>query len=345
MVTMRATLARLAGARHDDPVAGRDACREATVPAKPRKSAFGRLTHCTGKRNGCPAASVVDLDRLEMLEQRRAAIPGMLRARRDDVVAVAGRHRDGRRRSRSRAAGELGEVVADVVEALLVEVDEVDLVDRQHDVADAEQRDDEGVAAGLGEDAVAGVDQEHGEVGVRGAGRHVAGVLLVARRVGDDEAALVGGEVAVGDVDGDALLALGVEAVDQQREVDVVAGGAEACSESARSVGELVLEQPLGVVEQPADQRRLAVVDAAAGEEAQQALVSVCGEEGSAKASVVCEAMRPSEIALALLLLHRAGLVVVDQPALPLRGARRPASRRRSPRASSASDSIAAVSG
>ncbi len=42
------------------------------------------------------------------------------------------------------------------------------------------------------------------------------------RRVGDDELALVGGEVAVGNVDGDALLALGGEAVDQEREVDVL---------------------------------------------------------------------------------------------------------------------------
>ena len=35
-----------------------------------------------------------------------------------------------------------------------------------------------------------------------------------------------GREIAVGDVDGDALLALGLEAVDQQREIDVLAGGA-----------------------------------------------------------------------------------------------------------------------
>jgi hypothetical protein len=42
----------------------------------------------------------------------------------------------------------------------------------------------------------------------------------VARGVGDDELALGGGEVAVGDIDGDALLALGLQAVDQQRQVD-----------------------------------------------------------------------------------------------------------------------------
>ena len=71
-------------------------------------------------------------------------------------------------------------------------------------------------------------------VGVRGAGRHVAGVLLVARRVGDDERAPRRGEEAVGDVDGDALLALGLEPVEQQREVDVLAGRAVA-SRIARS--------------------------------------------------------------------------------------------------------------
>jgi hypothetical protein len=96
----------------------------------------------------------------------------------------------------------------------------------------------------------------------------------VAGRIGDDELALVGREEAVGDVDGDALLALGLQAVDQQREVDVVADVPFSWSR-ASSVGELVLEDQLGVVEQPADQRRLAVVDGAAGEEAQQRLLGL----------------------------------------------------------------------
>ena len=41
--------------------------------------------------------------------------------------------------------------------------------------------------------------------------------------VGEDEGAPRGGEVPVGDVDGDALLALGAQAVGEQRQVDVVA--------------------------------------------------------------------------------------------------------------------------
>ena len=47
-------------------------------------------------------------------------------------------------------------------------------------------------------------------------------------RVGDDERAARGREIAVGDIDRDALLALVFEPVEQQREIDVVAGRAEA---------------------------------------------------------------------------------------------------------------------
>ena len=76
------------------------------------------------------------------------------------------------------------------------------------------------MAAGLGEDAFAGVDEDDGDVGGGGAGGHVARVLLVAGGVGDDEFASRGGEVAVGDVDGDSLLAFGAEAVGELGEVD-----------------------------------------------------------------------------------------------------------------------------
>ena len=80
-------------------------------------------------------------------------------------------------------------------------------------------------------------------------------------RVGDDELALVGGEEAIGDVDGDALLALGGEAVDQQREVDLAALRAHLLGVGLQR-GQLVLEDHLRFVEQAPDQRALAVVDA-----------------------------------------------------------------------------------
>jgi len=129
-----------------------------------------------------------------------------------------------------------------------------------------------GVAAGLGEHALARVDQDHREVGGRGAGDHVAGILLVPRGVGDDELALLGGEEAVSDVDRDPLLALGGEAVDEQSEVDLAALGADALAVGFQG-RQLILEDHLAVVEQPPDQRRLAVVDRAAGDEAQERLL------------------------------------------------------------------------
>ena len=56
----------------------------------------------------------------------------------------------------------------------------------------------------------------------------------MARRVGDDEFALVGGEGAIGDIDGDALFALGGEAVDEKCEIEIAALGSDLL-ESASS--------------------------------------------------------------------------------------------------------------
>ena len=82
-------------------------------------------------------------------------------------------------------------------------------------------------------------------------------------------------EVAIGDVDGDALLALGAQAVGEQREIDLARrGGAFAFDRP-----HLVFVDRLRVVEQAADQRRLAVVHAARGREAQQILLAFLRRE------------------------------------------------------------------
>jgi hypothetical protein len=108
----------------------------------------------------------------------------------------------------------------------LIEADEIHFVDRQHDVADTHQAGDDGVTARLDQQAFPRIDQKHREFGGGGRRRHVAGILLVPRRVGDDEGAARGREIAIGDINGDALLALGLQAVEQQREIDLGAGGA-----------------------------------------------------------------------------------------------------------------------
>jgi hypothetical protein len=89
----------------------------------------------------------------------------------------------------------------------------------------------------------------------------------VARRVGNDEFAPRRGEVAVGHVDRDALLALRAEAVRQQRQVHL---GVAAPPAGLLDRRVLILEDALGVEEQPPDERALAVVDGSGRGEAQQ---------------------------------------------------------------------------
>ena len=125
-----------------------------------------------------------------------------------------------------------------------------------------------GVTPGLARQSVGRAHQQQGEVGGRGAGRHVAGVLLVPGCIRDDELAPGGREEPVGNVDGDLLLAFGRKAVEQERKIALVALGAMAAGVVIERV-ELIGEQQPGFKEQPADQGRLAVIDRTADDKAQ----------------------------------------------------------------------------
>ena len=126
------------------------------------------------------------------------------------------------------ALGELSVILDDLVEDFLVIINKVHLVDRKNEVLDAERRYDEAVAAGLGQDALAGVDHQDCHVSRRCAGCHVAGVLLVSGRVSDDKLALVRREVPVSHVDRDALFAFSRKAIHEQGKVNLLALGAHA---------------------------------------------------------------------------------------------------------------------
>ena len=139
------------------------------------------------------------------------------------------------------------------------------------------------MAAGLFEHAFAGVDQQQRQVGGRGAGDHVARVLDVAGRVGDHELALRRREVAVGDVDRDPLLALGPQAVGEQRQVGLLVA---ALLRGPLDRLELVFEDRFGVV-------------AAAGRSG-----STCRRRPSPRWRSAA-APTPLEVALPLAVLHR----------------------------------------
>ena len=207
-----------------------------------------------------------DVDVLQVVHQRRARVPRHVLRAVDHVVAV--QRRDGNQRDVRdlELRREVAEIGRDRLEGRLVVVDQVHLVDARDQVADADKRRDVGVAARLLEQALARVDQDHGQVGSRCTGDHVARVLNVARGVCDHEATPRRREVAVSHVDRDALLALGAQAVGQQGQVDV---GLAAPAAGLLDVLELVLEDLLRVEEQAPDQGGLAVVDRADDRQAQ----------------------------------------------------------------------------
>ena len=98
------------------------------------------------------------------------------------------------------------------------------------------------MAACLGDDARACVDEDDGEVGRGASSNHVAGVLFVSRCVGDDELSTVRAEITIGHVDGDAFLTFGLQTVEQQGVVDVVAGIALALGVAFKGCQLVVIE-------------------------------------------------------------------------------------------------------
>jgi hypothetical protein len=145
-----------------------------------------------------------------------------------DVIAADGGDRNGDGVAEAEAQRQLAEVGLDRAKLVLRPVDEVHLVDGEDHALHADDVEDARMTARLPFHAVARIDEHDGDVGVGSAARHVARVLLVPGAIDDDEAARIRIEIAPGDVDGDALLALGDEAVDEQAEIGLraTAGGA-----------------------------------------------------------------------------------------------------------------------
>ena len=111
-------------------------------------------------------------------------------------------------------------VGGETVEDGLVEADRVEFVDRDRELAQSEQSREMGVAAGLFADAFDRVDHQHGRVGLGGAAEHVADELAMAGRIDDRVAPLVPGEPHAGGVDGDGLIAFGLERVEHERPLE-----------------------------------------------------------------------------------------------------------------------------
>lgn len=161
-------------------------------------------------------------------------VPRHVRGGLCDIVALGGRNRNRRRLLNRKLFLQVLKVFDDGVEPFLPVPDEIHLVDGKQEGPDPHQRADSGVASRLDQNPLRGVHQNHGEVRERRAHRHVAGVFLVPRGVRRDEATGVGGEIAVGHVDRDALLPLRHQTVQQQRVVDGATAAANLAVENQR---------------------------------------------------------------------------------------------------------------
>ena len=128
-------------------------------------------------------------DFLQMLKQGGTRVPGHVFRLRRDVVTGNGGNRDRDGLPETEAPHQGAEFVFDLTEAGFRPVDKVHLVDGENDALQADEIENGGVAAGLGLDAVARVDQDEGAA-ERGAARQVVlqkplpALLHLHRRVG-----------------------------------------------------------------------------------------------------------------------------------------------------------------
>ena len=212
-----------------------------------------------------------NIDAFHMVQEGRTVIPREVFTVRDNIVALERRHRNKVDIGKVQSGNEPVVVLLDLVVDLFGPIDQIHFVDGYHDVLDPEQRADEAVPLGLGNHAVAGVDQNDRQVTGGCPGSHVAGVLLVAGAVGDNELALVGREIAVRDVDGDSLFAFGFQTVRQKGWIEILSGRAVYLG-ILGDLFQLIFVDHMGVIKQSTDQRRFPVIHGTTGQQTKQIL-------------------------------------------------------------------------
>ncbi len=157
-----------------------------------------------------------------------------------------------------------GNFVADLLEAIGAEIDPVHLVDDHGDLSDAEQMQQIAMTPGLVAHAFQRVDDQDRAVGLRSAGDHVAQEFGVAGGVDQHHVAGAGAEADLRGVDGDALVALGLQRIQKERPFERhAAPGADGLEHFQLAVG-----QAAGLVQQPSDQGGFAMIDMADDDDA-----------------------------------------------------------------------------
>src|SRR5205809_698859 len=201
---------------------------------------------------------------VERLDEVRALVPGHLLRRLRDVLALVRADRDERDLVHlvADAPEQRGEFRLQLVEARLRErrLRRVHLVDRADQLLDAARAREEDVFSRLRLHAFRAANDVHGRIRLGRAGNHVLDEVPVARGVDDREVVLVRVKALVRDVDRQAALPLLLHLVHDEGELE--RGLAHLLGEFLQ-VLEFVGVDVRRVVQDPADGRRLPVVDVA----------------------------------------------------------------------------------
>src|ERR1700722_8706314 len=175
--------------------------------------------------DGEAAAGIVNIllqpGPFQQLQQGGPIVPWQIGRPFDDVVAFQCANGQIDDILQLKCPGDLRVIDNDIVVAVLGVVYQIHFVYCDDYMGDIEQGRDDGMAPGLFDDAIPRVDENDDQVGVGCAGHHIASVLDMSGGVGDDEFAVGRGKIFVGNVDGDALLTFGAQAVCEEGEVDL----------------------------------------------------------------------------------------------------------------------------
>ena len=180
------------------------------------------------------------------------------------AVARGNRHDGGRRQSKpGKVSRNFG---FDVPEPARIEAHAIHLVDRDRHLAHAEEMQEIAVAARLLAHAFGGVDHQQGGIGLRRPGDHVAQELGVPGRVDQHDVARGCPQPDLAGIDGDALIALGLQRIEQKRPFERhAAAGAHRLERI-----ELALGKAVRFVQEAADQCGFAMIDMADDDDSHQ---------------------------------------------------------------------------
>ena len=191
------------------------------------------------------------------LGQDRSPVPSHALASRSDVIARSCHHGDEAHRRNADLLQVIAEQGFDFAEAPLIEIHLVHLVDGDDDLIHAQEVKEIGVFAGLLAHALGGVDHHHGGVAAGGAGDHVLEEFVMSRGVDQDVIAAIGAINDMTRIDGEGLVPLRRQRVGDERPFE---RHAAALAHRFHRL-DLANRKRSGVVEEAADDGRLAMVD------------------------------------------------------------------------------------